>query len=92
MDGRHVAAPTTEHDAGGLPDHVPLKLDWILVRGLVARRPAVTPAGGLSDHHAVSVGYATPMSVRVRPAFPADAAGILAVVEDGSPTAGRGRK
>ena len=40
----NVAAPTTEHDAGGLPDHVPLKLDWILVRGLVARRPAVIPA------------------------------------------------
>ena len=56
----NVAAPTTEHDAGGLPDHVPLKLDWILVRGLVARRPAVTPAGGLSDHHAVSVGVRLP--------------------------------
>jgi len=57
----NVAAPTTEHDAGGLPDHVPLKLDWILVRGLVARRPAVIPANGLSDHHAVSVGVRLPM-------------------------------
>jgi endonuclease/exonuclease/phosphatase family metal-dependent hydrolase len=57
----NVAAPTTEHDAGGLPDHVPLKLDWILVRGLVARRPAVIPASGLSDHHAVSVGVRVPL-------------------------------
>jgi len=56
----NVAAPTTEHDAAGLPGHVPLKLDWILVRGLVARRPAVMPAGGLSDHHAVSVGVRLP--------------------------------
>ena len=56
----NVAAPTTEHDAGGLPDHVPLKLDWILVRGLVARRPAVIPATGLSDHHAVLVGVRLP--------------------------------
>ena len=56
----NVAAPTTEHDAGGLPDYVPLKLDWILVRGLVARRPAVIPADGLSDHHAVSVGVRLP--------------------------------
>jgi endonuclease/exonuclease/phosphatase family metal-dependent hydrolase len=57
----NVAAPTTEHDAAGLPDHVPLKLDWILVRGLVARRPAVIPANGLSDHHAVSVGVRVPL-------------------------------
>ena len=57
----NVAAPTTEHDAVGLPDHVPLKLDWILVRGLVARRPAVIAANGLSDHHAVSVGVRLPM-------------------------------
>ncbi len=56
----NTAAPTTDHDAGGLPDHVPLKVDWILVRGLVARRPAVIPAGGLSDHHAVSVGVHLP--------------------------------
>ncbi len=56
----NVAAPTTEHDAGGRPDHVPLKLDWLLVRGLVARRPAVVPAGGLTDHHLVSVGVRPP--------------------------------
>lgn len=56
----NVAAPTTEHDAQGLPDHVPLKLDWILVRGLVARRPSVIPASGLSDHHAVSIGVHIP--------------------------------
>jgi endonuclease/exonuclease/phosphatase family metal-dependent hydrolase len=56
----NVAAPTTVHDAGGLPDHVPLRLDWILVRGLVAARPAVIPAAGLSDHHAVSVGVRVP--------------------------------
>ena len=48
----NVAAPTTDHDAVGLPDHVPIRLDWLLVRGLVARRPAVIPAGGLSDHMA----------------------------------------
>lgn len=56
----NVAAPTTAHDAAGLPDHVPLKLDWVLVRGLVARRPAVVPAGGLSDHDMVSVGVRLP--------------------------------
>ena len=56
----NVAAPTTEHDAAGLPDHVPIRVDWILVRGLVARRPAVLPAGGLSDHHAVAVGVRLP--------------------------------
>jgi len=56
----NVAAPTTEHDGGGLPDHVPLKLDWLLVRGLIARRPAVVPAGGLSDHHLVTVGVRVP--------------------------------
>jgi endonuclease/exonuclease/phosphatase family metal-dependent hydrolase len=56
----NVAAPTTEHDADGLPDHVPLKLDWILARGLVARRPSVIAASGFSDHHAVSVGVRLP--------------------------------
>lgn len=56
----NVAAPTTEHDAAGLPDHVPLKLDWILVRGLTVRRPAVIAANGLSDHHAVAVGVRVP--------------------------------
>jgi endonuclease/exonuclease/phosphatase family metal-dependent hydrolase len=58
----NVAAPTTSHDPLGLPDHVPLKLDWILVRGLEARRPAVTSSDGLSDHKVVSV------AVRVAPA------------------------
>ncbi|MGA2930703.1 MAG: endonuclease/exonuclease/phosphatase family protein [Acidimicrobiales bacterium] len=56
----NVAAPTTEHDGGGLPDHVPFKLDWFLVRGLIARRPAVVPAGGLSDHHLLTVGVRVP--------------------------------
>jgi endonuclease/exonuclease/phosphatase family metal-dependent hydrolase len=56
----NVAAPTTSHDATGLPDHVPLKLDWILVRGLEARRPAVTPSDGLSDHQVVSVAVRVP--------------------------------
>jgi endonuclease/exonuclease/phosphatase family metal-dependent hydrolase len=56
----NVAAPTTEHDGRGLPDHVPIRLDWLFVRGLVARRPAVVPAGGLSDHHMVSVGVRLP--------------------------------
>ena len=56
----NVAAPTTDHDAGGRPDHVPIKLDWILVRGLVARRPAVLPADGLSDHHGLAVAVRLP--------------------------------
>lgn len=56
----NVAAPTTNHDAGGLPDHVPLHLDWLFVRGLEARRPAVVhavdPSGTpLSDHELVAV-------------------------------------
>jgi endonuclease/exonuclease/phosphatase family metal-dependent hydrolase len=57
----NVAAPTTSHDALGLPDHVPLKLDWILVRGLEARRPAVTPCDGMSDHQVVSVALRVPV-------------------------------
>jgi endonuclease/exonuclease/phosphatase family metal-dependent hydrolase len=56
----NVAAPTTEHDAGGRPDHVPIRLDWLFVRGLIARRPAVVPANGLSDHHMISVGVRLP--------------------------------
>ncbi len=56
----NVAAPTTDHDFLGRPNHVPLKLDWLLVRGLVARRPAVVAAGGLSDHNLVSVGVRLP--------------------------------
>jgi endonuclease/exonuclease/phosphatase family metal-dependent hydrolase len=61
----NVAAPTTTHDAVGLPDHVPLKLDWILVRGLEARRPAVTSSEGLSDHQVVSA--AVRVASRTRP-------------------------
>jgi endonuclease/exonuclease/phosphatase family metal-dependent hydrolase len=54
----NVAAPTTRHAADGLPDHVPIKLDWLLTRGLEARRPTVVPAVGadgrpLSDHNVV---------------------------------------
>ncbi len=56
----NVAAPTTSHDGAGLPDHVPMRLDWLLVRGLVARRPAMVPAGGLSDHDMVTVGVRLP--------------------------------
>jgi hypothetical protein len=69
----NVAAPTTRHGPDGLPDHAPLKLDWILVRGLEARRAAVVPAisdvgaEALSDHDLVAVsvrligaGSATP--------------------------------
>ena len=56
----NVAAPTTVHDGRGLPDHVPLRLDWLLVRGLVARRAAVIPAAGLSDHQMVTVGVRVP--------------------------------
>ncbi len=56
----NVASPTTRHDGAGLPDHIPLKLDWILVRGLEARRPTVVPAVGsdgtpLSDHDLIGV-------------------------------------
>jgi endonuclease/exonuclease/phosphatase family metal-dependent hydrolase len=56
----NVAAPTMDHAWAGLPDLVPMRLDWLLVRGLVARRPAVVPAGGLSDHHLVTVGVHLP--------------------------------
>ena len=56
----NVASPTTRHAPDGAPHHVPLKLDWILVRGLEARRPTVVPALGaggepLSDHDLVAV-------------------------------------
>jgi hypothetical protein len=44
----------------GLPDLVPMRLDWLLVRGLVARRPAVIPAGGRSDHHLITAGVHLP--------------------------------
>ena len=55
----NVAAPTTNHDARGLPDHVPLHLDWLFVRGLEARRPTIVPAVDgrgtpLSDHQLVA--------------------------------------
>jgi endonuclease/exonuclease/phosphatase family metal-dependent hydrolase len=56
----NVAAPTTEHAADGLPDHVPIRLDWLLVRGLEARRPAVVPVGSLSDHRLVSCSVRVP--------------------------------
>ena len=56
----NVVAPTTNHDAAGLPDHIPLHLDWILVRGVEARRPTVVHAVDergmpLSDHELVAV-------------------------------------
>ena len=56
----NVAAPTTNHDAGGHPDHVPLHLDWLFVRGLEARRPTIVHAVDgegrpLSDHEVVCV-------------------------------------
>ncbi len=56
----NVAAPTTAHDEMGRPDHVPLRLDWLLVRGLEARRPAVVSAAALSDHHVVTVSVRLP--------------------------------
>jgi endonuclease/exonuclease/phosphatase family metal-dependent hydrolase len=56
----NVAAPTMDHAWAGLPDLVPMRLDWLLVRGFVARRPAVIPAGGLSDHHLVTTGVHLP--------------------------------
>lgn len=56
----NVAAPTMDQVWAGLPDLVPIRLDWILVRGLVARRPTVVPANGLSDHHMVTVGVHLP--------------------------------
>ena len=59
----NVAAPTTSHDAVGLPDHVPLKLDWILTRGLDARRAAVTSCDGLSDHQVVSTAVRVPATI-----------------------------
>lgn len=56
----NVAGPTMDHTSAGLPDLVPMRLDWLLVRGLVARRPVVVPAGGLSDHHLITVGVRLP--------------------------------
>jgi endonuclease/exonuclease/phosphatase family metal-dependent hydrolase len=51
----NVAGPTTHHGPDSLPDHVPMHLDWLLVRGVEARRPAIVTAGGLSDHELVAV-------------------------------------
>ncbi|HVF33333.1 MAG TPA: hypothetical protein VM933_09885, partial [Acidimicrobiales bacterium] len=57
----NLAAPTTHHHGDGSPHHHPLHLDWLLVRGLEARRPTVVPAvdpasgGRLSDHQLVAV-------------------------------------
>jgi endonuclease/exonuclease/phosphatase family metal-dependent hydrolase len=56
----NVAAPTMDQAFAGLPDLVPMRLDWILVRDLVARRPTVVPANGLSDHHMVTVAVHLP--------------------------------
>ena len=57
----NLAAPTTHHLGDGSPHHHPLHLDWLLVRGLEARRPTVVPAVDpstgqrLSDHQLVAV-------------------------------------
>ena len=64
-EAANVAAPTTRHGPDGLPDHVPMRLDWLLVRGLDAGRPAVVPALGddgrpLSDHDIVAVSVRLP--------------------------------
>jgi endonuclease/exonuclease/phosphatase family metal-dependent hydrolase len=61
----NLAAPTTRHDAAAMPDHIPTKLDWILVRGLQARRPSTVPALGpdgtaLSDHELLAVSVRLP--------------------------------
>jgi len=61
----NVAAPTTRHAPDGSPHHIPIKLDWILVRGLEARRPTVVPALGpdgttLSDHELLAVSVRLP--------------------------------
>ncbi len=61
----NVAAPTTHHDAKGEPDHVAVKLDWILVRGLEARRAVVVHAQSpdgmkLSDHELLAVSVRLP--------------------------------
>jgi len=61
----NVAAPTTRHRPDGSPHHIPLKLDWILVRGLEARRSTTAPAIGrdgapLSDHDLVAVSVRVP--------------------------------
>ena len=61
----NVAGPTTHHDATGQPDHVPVKLDWILVRGLEARRAVVVHSQGadgakLSDHEMLAVSVRLP--------------------------------
>jgi endonuclease/exonuclease/phosphatase family metal-dependent hydrolase len=56
----NLAAPTTQHDAAGLPDHVPIKIDWLLVRGLEARRPAVVTVGPLSDHCLIAASVRLP--------------------------------
>jgi endonuclease/exonuclease/phosphatase family metal-dependent hydrolase len=63
----NVSAPTTTHGPDGLPDYVPVKIDWFLVRGLEARRPTVIPALGargreLSDHQAIAVSVRLPAS------------------------------
>ena len=72
----------TDHDAGGLPDHVPDQA------GLDPRTGAGGPPTG-RDPGRWPVGSprrlgrrAPAMTVTVRPATPADAAGILAVVAD----------
>jgi endonuclease/exonuclease/phosphatase family metal-dependent hydrolase len=57
----NVAGPTTFHGPDSLPDHVPLHLDWLLVRGAEARRPTIVTGGGLSDHELVAVSVRVPV-------------------------------
>ena len=45
-EASNLAAPTTSHG--------PLKLDWLLTRGLEVRAPAVVDAAKLSDHQLVA--------------------------------------
>jgi endonuclease/exonuclease/phosphatase family metal-dependent hydrolase len=68
----NLAAPTTNHDGAGLPDHHPLKLDWLLVRGLEARRPTVVPSTApdgarLSDHEMVAISVRFELGQGSRP-------------------------
>lgn len=62
----NLAGPTTLHGADGAPHHHPLHIDWLLTRGVEARRPTVVPAVApvtgrrLSDHQLIAA------SVRLR--------------------------
>jgi endonuclease/exonuclease/phosphatase family metal-dependent hydrolase len=62
----NLAGATTHHLGDGAPHHHPLHLDWLLVRGVEARRPTIVPAVDPSSGRRLSDHQLVAASVRLR--------------------------